>query len=426
MAQRRPRVATAGAGAPWIARLSGREWAVLGVTMLFWLFDGYETFAVIITGFASLHELLPASAASEVPRYFGYLIAITLAGWAVGGVAGGFVGDRLGRRKTMIGAVVLYGVFTGLSALSPTWTVLAATRFLTGIGIGAEWGVGTSLLQEVWPAEARTKGAGLLQSTFSVGGLVASGLWILFSAELGISWRFMYVVGILPAFLVIFLRKAIPESQRWVGRRHGSLKALVAELMAPALRRSLGWGLVVSVAITLGWWASSSYLPSYVGGLASPARVGFYTGLAAALYNLGEIAGCIVFGFSAEAIGRRSTAVLYFAGSLVTITVVFLLVRNVLAAVLLQLVSGYVAGGLYSWYAVHPPELFPTAVRASAISVIFNITRVLALAGALLTGTLAGLLGGVGNSAAIFASVYILGIVGVLLLPETKGRPLPS
>lgn len=410
----------------WLRRLTRTEWAVLGVTMIFWTFDGYETFAVITTGGTSLHELLPASELPHLSRYFGYLLAITLAGWMFGGVIGGFVGDRLGRRRTMIGAVVLYGLFTGLSALSQNWETLAATRFLTGLGIGAEWAVGASLLQEVLPPEARTKGAGLLQGTFSAGGLIVSLLWVLFNSSLTVSWRVIYLIGILPAFLVIGLRKNIPESQKWTARRRTSTSELLRELGAPLLRRRLVLALLVSVAITVGFWGSSSYLPAFVGGLAPASQLGFYTGWASALYNVGEIAGCVVFGYWAERWGRRFTAVSYFIGAIVIIPVVFLTVHDALIAVLLQLLAGYTAGGVFSWYTVHTPELFPTSVRASAIGVIFNLTRVLASIGALVTGVLASFVGGVGNAAAIAAVVYLLGIVAVLFLPETRGQPLPD
>src|SRR6201997_4456590 len=153
--------------------LTRRQWSVLGITMLFWLFDGYETYALLLTIGPSLHQLLPPNELATLPRVAAYLISITLFGWAVGGVLGGLIGDRIGRRRTMIGAVLLYSVFTGTSALSPTWQILALTRFLTGLGLGAEWGVGTSLFQEMGPDRTRTKGAGVLQAAFSGGFLVA-------------------------------------------------------------------------------------------------------------------------------------------------------------------------------------------------------------------------------------------------------------
>jgi MFS family permease len=413
-------------GKGWLRRLTRAERAVLGVTTLFWMFDGYETFALIITGPASLRELLPAESLPDLSRYFGYLLAISLAGWLVGGVAGGVAGDRLGRRRTMIGAVVVYGVFTGLSALAPNWEVLAVTRFLTGLGIGAEWAVGVALLQEVLPPSARTRGAGLLQGTFSAGGLLVSLLWVLFNSSFDVSWRVVYVVGVLPAFLAIGLRKLIPESAKWAGQARMSAGELFRRLGSADLRRRLGLAMLVSIAITVGFWASSSYAPAYVGALAPEPDVGFYTAWSSVLYNVGEIAGCVVFGYWAERWGRRYTTVGYLAGALVAIPVVFLLVHDATAAVVLQLVFGYTAGGVFSWYTVHTPELFPTAVRSTAIGAIFNLTRVLAAAGALLTGTLASVLGGVGHAAALSAVVYLLGIAAVLGLPETRGRPLPG
>lgn len=420
----RPEDAVAPAEKGWLRRLTRAERAVLGVTMLFWMFDGYETFALIITGHASLRELLPAEDLPELPRYFGYLLAISLAGWLVGGLVGGFAGDRLGRRRTMIGAVVLYGLFTGLSAVSPSWEVLAFTRFLTGLGIGAEWAVGVALLQEVLPPSARTRGAGLLQGTFSAGGLVVSLLWVLFTS-FDVSWRVVYLVGVLPAFLAIVLRRVIPESAKWAGQARMSVGELVRRLGASELRRRLGLAMLVSIAITVGFWASSSYAPGYVGALAPGPDVGFYTAWASVLYNVGEIGGCVVFGYWTERWGRRYTTAGYLAGALVAIPVLFLLVHDATAAVVLQLLFGYTAGGVFSWYAVHTPELFPTAVRSTAIGAIFNLTRVLALVGALATGALASVLGGVGNAAALSAVVYVLGIAAVLGLPETRGRPLP-
>ena len=413
------------AASGWLRQLGRRDWALLALTMVFWMFDGYETFAVIITGPTSLKELLPPAALHNLSQYFGYLLAITLLGWTIGGSLGGFFGDWLGRRKTMIIAVVIYGVVTGLSALSWNWEWLAATRFLTGIGIGAEWAVGTSLLQEVFPAGARTKSAGLLQSTFSLGGLIISGIWILFSAA-DISWRYVYVIGVLPAFLVILMRGLIPESNQWVNRRAASLSGLLGRMGDPQFRTRLIMAVIVSIAITLGFWAASSYLPTFVGSLASGRNGGFYTGLAGALYNVGEIVGCIVFGFWAERWGRKVTTVIYCAGSLAILPIVFKLVGVAWVAAVLQLAAGYLTGGIYSWFTVHTPELFPTAVRASAIGIIFNLSRILAAAGALVAGTLAVVLGGVGTAASVFAAAYVLGIVFVLFLPETKGKPLPA
>ena len=278
--------------------LTRRQWNVLGITMLFWLFDGYETYALLLTIGPSLHQLLPPAELATLPRVAAYLISITLFGWAVGGVLGGVIGDRLGRRRTMIGAVILYSIFTGTSALSPTWQILALTRFLTGVGIGAEWGVGTSLLQEMWPERLRTKGAGVLQAAFSGGFVVASLLWIVLGGTFGGSWRWMYAVGILPALFVAVLARDIPESERWTKVNH-SLSSIATSLRANL--KNLIVAIIVSISITVGFWAISSWVPTYAATLAPDPKTGvYYAGMAGLLYAIGEIFGCIGFGLLAE------------------------------------------------------------------------------------------------------------------------------
>ncbi|HEY5348836.1 MAG TPA: MFS transporter [Candidatus Lustribacter sp.] len=404
--------------------LTRRHWVVLGITMLFWLFDGYETYALLLTIGPSLHELLPADALRTLPRIAAYLISITLFGWAVGGVVGGFIGDRIGRRRTMIGAVILYGIFTGTSALAHSWEILALTRFLTGVGIGAEWGVGTSLLQELWPDNLRTKGAGVLQAAFSGGFVVASLLWILIGGIFGGSWRWMYVIGIVPALVVALLARTIPESERWTRVSH-SAQTIAATLRGNA--RNLVVAILVSISITVGFWAISSWVPTYVASFAhDPKTAVYYAGWAGTLYALGEIVGCIAFGFLADAWGRRATLAFYLAGSIVITPIVFLVVHNVSAVIALQLVNGALTGGLYSWYAIHPPEIFPTSVRSTAISLIFNSARFLAMFGPIAASGLIAFFGGYGEAASILASIFLIGIVAIFFLPETKGLPLPE
>jgi len=417
-------MATTDFAAPYTEGLTRRQWSVLGVTMLFWLFDGYETFALLLTIGPSLHQLLPADQLKTLPTVAAYLISITLFGWAVGGVIGGVIGDRLGRRWTMIGAVVLYSIFTGTSALAPNWQILALTRFLTGVGIGAEWGVGTSLLQETWPERLRTKGAGVLQAAFSGGFVVASVLWLVIGGSFGLSWRWMYAAGILPALVVALLARDIPESERWTKASH-SAQAIGATLRANS--RNLVLAIIVSISITVGFWAISSWVPTYAATLAHDPKSGvYYAGMAGLLYAIGEILGCIAFGLLADSWGRRWTLAFYLAGSIAITPIVFLWIRDPDTVVMLQIANGFLTGGLYGWFAVHPPELFPTSIRSTAISLIFNFARFLAMFGPILASTLIGFFGGYGPAATTLASIFVVGLVVLPFLPETKGQPLPA
>lgn len=410
---------------PVITQLNRRAWGILAIVTLFWVADGYDTFVLLVTARSTLGEWLPSNEHAAFARYLGYLVAVTLAGWATGGILGGILGDRIGRRKTMLFGVLLYSLATPLSATASSITMFAFWRFVTGIGIGAEWGVGTSLLQEVWPEKWRTKGAGLLQAGFSLGGLLVSGLWVVVGSTWGLSWRWMYLFGILPLLIMLVVYRYIPESTRWVRNRSTTLRQALFD--SPLLRRHLFGALTVSVAITGGWWAISSFLPSFVSGLVSdPRDVAFYAGWAGALYNFGEIIGCIAMGFLAESWGRRLTTSLYLLGSLLIIPFIFLGLSSVAAVTWIQLLAGYLTGGLYSWYSIHTPELFPTAVRATAISIIFSGSRYLAMVGAVMAGSLASLLGGFDKVAIWFALFYLLGFIGLFYLPETRGKGLPD
>ncbi|WP_158811724.1 MFS transporter [Beijerinckia sp. L45] len=410
--------------APIQQSLTRRHWAVLAITMLLWMFDGYETYALLLTIGPSLHELVPASQLHDLPRFAAYLISLTLFGWAIGGVIGGLVGDRIGRRYTMIGSVVLYSLFTGSSAFAHSWETLALTRFLTGVGLGAEWGVGTSLLQEVWPDRLRTKAAGVLQAAFSGGFVVASLLWLAIGGASGGTWRWMYVAGIIPAIFVILVNRMIPESDRW--SRAASSGPSIGILLK-ANRRNLALATLVSASITVGFWAISSWVPTYVATLTrDPKNAVFYAGLAGLLFAIGEIIGCVAFGLLAERWGRRGTLIFYLAGSIIITPILFLLVSDAKTFVVLQIANGFLTGGLYGWFAIHPPELFPTSIRSSAISIIFNSARFLAMLGPLLSSAFIAFFGGYGEAATIFSGCFAVGIVAVLFLPETRGKPLPA
>jgi MFS family permease len=148
--------------------------------------------------------------------------------------------------------------------------------------------------------------------------------------------------------------------------------------------------------------------------------------MAGLLYAIGEIFGCIGFGLLSDIWGRRGTLAFYLAGSIAITPIVFLYVRDPQIVVGLQIVNGFLTGGLYGWFAVHPPEMFPTSIRSTAISLIFNSARFLAMFGPILASSLIAFFGGYGPAATTLASVFAVGLIALFFLPETKGKPLPS
>src|SRR5215468_11022332 len=199
----------------WYRSLDWTQWKALIASNLGWTFDGFEVFALILTVGAALHELLDASEYGRIPVYAGAVIAITVFGWGAGGLLGGILADYIGRKRSMTLTILAYSALTGLSALSWNWWSFAVFRFLVGLAIGSEWATGASITAELWPDHARGKGGAFLQSGYPIGSILASAVWVAIGVLGPNAWRYMYVVGILPALIAFWIRRNIPESPRW-------------------------------------------------------------------------------------------------------------------------------------------------------------------------------------------------------------------
>jgi MFS family permease len=441
-------VSTAGQGA-WYATLTRTQWKTLFAANMGWMFDGYETFALILTVAVALRQLLDPSQFAQIPAYAGTVIAITLLGWGIGGIIGGILADYIGRRQTMIFAILAYSMITGLSALAWDWTSFAVLRFLVGIAIGSEWATGASITAEVWPDHARGKGAGLMQCGLGIGFFLASLVWLYVGAMGPGAWRIMYVIGVLPALFVLWIRTGIPESRPWertdesrrlarerqqggatLGADEQALtRFTLADLFVdPQNRRRAMLAFLLSLTTTLAWWGISTWVPPYIGSVAAkaglpPQQWASYAGLT---YNAGAILGYASFGFLADRFGRKPVTMLFFAMALALTPVLFLWTQDLGLLLLVAAVNGYFSLGQYSWMPVWLPELFPTRIRATGMAFVFNAPRFIAFLGPLLAGNLIVYFGGFGYAATIVASIYVLGLVAAPFLPETRGRPLPA
>jgi len=430
--------------------LTAASWRALVASFLGWMFDGYETYALILVAGVALRQLLAPDQVANLPIYIGGLLAVTLVGWATGGIIAGILADYIGRKRMLMLSILWYALFTGLSALAGSYASLLLLRFLTGLGLGAEWGPGTAILGESWPSKSRGRAASVLQSAIGFGLLLASGVW-LYVAPLGpASWRYMFLIGILPALLVLWIRTSVRDPDLWVAARERRRLArerlasgrpvnrefrllvgfTVTQILAiPDLRRRLLLLLLLSLSTIVAWWAVSTWIPFYAGQLAAKAGGDAQRGVALAglYYNVGGILGYFVFGVLADAWGRKPTMMLYYAGAVVLVLVLFRAVQDPSVFLVVAAVNGFFTLGQFAWMPVYLPELFPTAVRGSAISLVFDVTRYLAAAGPLLAGWLIVNLGGVSAAASIIGLSYLLGLVVTpFAAPETKGSPLPA
>jgi len=441
--------ATTAGQVPWYGTLTRIQWKTLMAANLGWMFDGYETFALILTVGVALRQLLDPSQFAQIPAYAGTVIAVTLLGWGIGGILGGILADYIGRRRTMIYAILAYSLMTGLSAIAWDWVSFALLRFLVGIAIGSEWSTGASITAEVWPDHARGKGAGLMQCGLGIGFFLASLVWLYVGALGPGAWRYMFLIGVLPGFFVLWIRKGIPESQPWertnesrrVARERQSSGAilgaeeqalnrftLVEMFVDPQIRRRAILVFLLSLTTTLAWWGISTWVPPYIGSVAAKAGLPAqqWASYAGMTYNLGAIIGYASFGFLADRFGRKPITMLFFAMALVLTPVLFLWTQDLGFLLLVAAINGYFSLGQYSWMPVWLPELFPTRIRATAMAFAFNAPRFIAFLGPLLAGTLIVSFGGFGYAATIVATIYVLGLVAAPFLPETKGRPLPA
>jgi MFS family permease len=203
---------------------------------------------------------------------------------------------------------------------------------------------------------------------------------------------------------------------------------LVDMFAEPAVRSRLFLTFVMSLSVTIGYWGVSSFVPSYVGSVATAAGLAAqrWVGLAGLVQNIGALIGFICFGFLADAFGRRPTTFLYYLMSLALTPIVYLWVQDIHLLLLSFAVYGFFVQGIFSWTAIWLPELFPTRMRATAAGFIFNTPRLISAIAPLFAGTLIVGLGGYGKAATIIGLFYILGLFAVPFLPETRAKPLPE
>ncbi|MFC0401880.1 MFS transporter [Paraburkholderia rhizosphaerae] len=438
----------------WYEGLTAMHWRVLRASFLGWIFDGYEALVLVVVLGPMLHSLLTPAQAASTTVYAGVVIGITLLGWGIGGLVGGILADYVGRKRMMLWSVLLYALFSGFTAFSDTVWTLCALRFLTGLAMGSEWSTGIALLSETWPEQARAKGAGFLQSGFGWGTLIAAVIWYAMSTlhPLGAeTWRLMFVLGAVPALFVLYIRRNVNESEKWQravrekrwnatseqaagagaaaqdGKRPFTLAQLFTE--REAARRTVIL-LVLSIVTTVGWWAISSWLPTFTiaiakaESIADPLSWGSKVSIS---YTVGAIVAYMVSGFIVDAIGRKPFLSLSFVGALVTTVITYRFTSSVEAMMVIAPINGFFTlGCAYVWMAIYPCELFTSTVRSTAISFVFNAARLIAWVFPIIAGSMIKSFGGVPQAALALGSVYVLGIVLPWFLPETRGQGMPD
>jgi MFS family permease len=282
-----------------------------------------------------------------------------------------------------------------------------------------------------------------------LGGIVASGVWLIIGGMGPNAWRWMYLVGVLPALICFWIWRNIPESPRWeeANRRRRAARALrasgaavdgeaaaltrftISDLFADrTVRRPLIASFVMMLSVTFAFWGVATFIPTYVGGVAAKAggSAPEMAGVASMITNICGTLGFISLGFLADSIGRKPTVMLWYGACLVLTPVVYLWAEDITVLLVCVGIFGFFTLGIWAWAPVWLPELFPTRMRGTAIAFAFNAPRFISCIGPIIAGTLIVGLGGYGKAATLVGLFFILGVLAAPFLPETNGKPLPD
>ncbi|GHT36106.1 hypothetical protein FACS189427_07070 [Planctomycetales bacterium] len=493
---------------PWYSEMNKYHWIVFTICSLGWAFDCMDQhlFTAVRTAAIAEQMGLADSTSPEVMWYATLATSLMMIGWATGGIIFGIIGDKFGRAKTMFWTILIYSLLTGLSAgTNQLWDFLLL-RFLAGVGIGGQFGIGASLLAESVPNKARPHLLGIMQVISALGNICAALVVMSFAYlqqinQLPLSqWRCVFLFGTVPIVLTYFVRRYLKEPETWKAVKEskqeaGSIKELFTN---PICRKHVILGMILAAAGVIGTWGIGLFsmelsgmvfkkiamekpeyqqlaeklavvkkTPEYqqleekiaaapenekeqikaeqqkiTGGIEAEQKkirddaVAWYRGVNLLIYNFGAAAGMYGFTLGAVYWGRRETFTLFMVGCIIFTSATFLFHNSTLTLFTLVPLMAFFLMSMFGGYTIYFPELFPTRLRSTGISFCYNVGRYIAAFGPLMLGGVEVLFRGFNTEAdmslsfryagAAMTSVFIIGIIAIWFLPETKGKQLPE
>jgi MFS family permease len=450
----------------WYSGITRYQWLVLLIASLGWIFDVFEGQIFV----ASMNEAMPSlvprqTSEGRVALYNNIALGAFLVGGAIGGVVFGTLSDRFGRKRTMSWTILFYSLFTCLSAFSQEWWHLAGFRFLVALGVGGEWAVASALVAEVFPQKARAHVGSIFHASSVFGTylaviaatiLIGNPILLRWTSSLdstwasrfvdpaSLPWRLSFALGVLPALLIIWIRRSLREPESWQAAKSlavsqpGRRMGVIADLFRGELLRRTVVGLVLAAVGLATFWGAHIYGKDMLrnaveqhsiesGATVADTILKRWEMLGMFLVTTGGGIGLLCFGPISQRLGRRGAFLLFQVCGLVCAVILFQVLASVAWILVALPVFGFWTLGMHAGFAVYFPELYPTRLRATGAGFCFNAGRFVAAPTLFILGWLRDSHGySLPDAATLLSLLFVVGIAVLTLAPETRWRELPE
>jgi MFS family permease len=403
------------------SQVSSTQRRTLIAAALGWMLDAFD---------AMLYALVLAYVMRDLGMskpVAGFLQMLTLLASGMGGVLFGFIADRIGRKQALMLSILTYSLCSFGSGLSTSITMLAVFRFVLGLGMGGEWNTGATLVAETWPMELRAKALSIVQSSWAIGYAMASlvaGVMLHYA-----NWRMVFFAGILPALVVLWIRRGVPESEMWK-QQHGQHIEKRHVEFATIFRAPYGKHTIALLFPNFfgmsAWWGLFTWIPPYLSLPVEQGGRGFgvmgTTTLLVVLNLFGMFPGYASFGWVADRFGRRTTFIAYLLVAVVLVPL-YATVQNPATLMVVGTLVAFFGTGSFSGSGIIGSEIFPTSVRARALGFTYNGARTMSSVAPLVIGKV-GESQGLAWAFFLCAAAYLVSAIVATQLPETLGKDL--
>ena len=398
----------------WLTGATTAQKRALLTTSLGWMLDSMDMmlFSLVLV---DLERDLHMSAATA-----GLLMTLTLISAAIGGVFFGWLADKIGRTHALIFSMLIYSIFTAACGLAHSVVQLGIFRFVLGLGIGGEWAAGGALVAETWPDEHRGKAIGIAQSSWALGYALGATITALVMPHFG--WRAVFFVGVLPALVTIWIRRSVKEPEIW---RQKAATMPLRRMFQGKLGRATLITASMNAASLFAWWGLFTWIPRFLSLPVSQGGRGLsivQTSAWTIVMQIGTALGYLSFGYLADIFGRKRVYIgfLLVAAALVPL---YAHTRDPHLLLLFGPIVGFFGTGFFSGFTIIASEVFPTAVRGSAMGVVYNIGRFLGAGAPYLIGFITDI-SGIELALSSISIAFLAAAFIAMGLHETKSRAL--